>query len=168
MKHFFLSFAALLCLATALPALAQETSPVTVAIFPFKNLTGEAVYDDLAWNFADSLYSYLNTKAGTETVYHMVPMDDVRDQMLALNVDVKSPSYENDVWQVAQALGADKIVWGTYYMKYDVAQIEVKVPDAKTMMHDPEHMVKNLRPEYKDALTKVTFVGDKILPALVW
>lgn len=164
MKNLILSLAALLMFGMAAPAFAQELT--TIAIFPFKNLTGEVKYDDLTWNFADSLYGYLKTKPETGTVYNLVTMDDVRDQMLALNVDVKSPSYENDVWQVAQALGAKKIVWGTYYMKYDVAQIEVKVPDAKTMMHDPQYMVKALRPEYKDALSKVGLVGDKILPTL--
>ncbi len=165
MKRYLFSIAALLVLAAGITH-AQGAKPVTVAIFPFKNLTGEVVYDDLSWNFADSLYAYFLLKPESETIFHVVPMDDVRDQMLALNVDVKSPSYENDVWQVAQALGADKIVWGTYYMKYDVAQIEVKVPNAKTMMHDPQYMVKNLRPDYKDALLKVPFVGDKILPAM--
>jgi hypothetical protein len=93
-------------------------------------------------------------------------MDDVRDQMLAQNVDVKSPSYETDVWRVAKLLGATKIVWATYFVKYEKANIEAKVINTKTLMADPAGIAEKIRPPYTDALSTVTVVADKILPAM--
>jgi hypothetical protein len=93
-------------------------------------------------------------------------MDDVRDQMLAQNVDIKSPSYETDVWTVAKLLGAKKIVWGTYFVKYEKANLEAAVVDTKTLMKDEAHKAEKLRPLYPEALTVVSTVADKILPAM--
>lgn len=164
MKTLLLALTALLLTASA--SIAQTAEPTTIAIFPFKNLTGEVIYDDLSWSFADSLHHYLATKPESGTKFVLVSMDDVRDQMLANNVDVKSPSYETDVWKIAQILGAKKVVWGTYLMKYEVANLEAKVVDCKTLMHDQVNMAKKIRPKYPEALTQVTTVGDKILPAM--
>ncbi|KXK52253.1 MAG: hypothetical protein IPM61_15220 [Chlorobi bacterium] len=164
MKTLLLALAALLLTSTA--TLAQTTEPTVIAIFPFKNLSGEVIYDDLSWPFSDSLHHYLSTKPESGTKFTLVSMDDVRDQMLANNVDVKSPSYETDVWAVAQALGARKVVWGTYFVKYETANLEAKVVDCKTLMHDQVNMAKKIRPKYPEALTQVTTVGDKILPAM--
>lgn len=145
---------------------AQPAEPVVIAIFPFKNVTGEVKYDDLGWSFADSLQNYLNATAPAGTSFTLVPMDEIRDQMLAQNVDVKSPSYEGDVWMVAEALGAKKIVWGTYIVKYEKANIETKVYDIKTVMPDPQHFAERIRLLYTEALNAVVTVGDAILPAM--
>ena len=139
---------------------------VTIAIFPFKNLGGEVKYDDLSWSFADSLQNYLNASELAGKSFNLVAMDDLRDQMLAQNIDVKSPSYEADVWEVAKALGATKIIWGTYFVKYDKANLEAKVVDGKTLMPDRQHFAENIRLPYGSALSSVTTVGDKILPAM--
>ena len=147
------------CLTTT-PLKSQE--PVTVAIFPFKNLYGEVKYDSLSWSFADSLYAYLTSLPGHGTTYTLLPMDDLRDQMIALNIDVKSPSYETDVWKVVRALGARIIVWGTYLVKYEKANIEVKVINARTIMPDPVYFAEKIRVPYPLALSTVVVVGDKI------
>jgi hypothetical protein len=153
---------------TTASALAQDgaAQPVTIAIFPFRNVTGEVKYDELGWTFIDSLENYLNATAGAGTSFKLIPVDDIRDQMLAQNIDVKSPSYEGDVWMVAEALGASKIIWGSYVVKYEKANLEVKVIDAKTLMPDPAAVADRLRPLYPEALTTVATVGDKILPGL--
>jgi hypothetical protein len=147
-------------------ALAQETKPVTIAIFPFKNVTGEVKYDDLGWSYVDSLATYLNASPAAGTAFTLIPVSDIKDQMLAQNIDIKSPSYEGDVWMVAEALGATKIIWGTYIVKYEKANIEVKVIDAKTLMPDAQHVADKIRLLYADALTSVGTVADKILPAM--
>jgi hypothetical protein len=149
---------------TTTAALAQE--PVVIAIFPFKNVTGEVKYDDLGWSYIDSLQNYLNASPLAGTVFTLVPVNDIRDQMLAQNIDIKSPSYEGDVWMAAEALGATKIVWGSYIVKYEKANIEAKVIDAKTLMPDAQHFADRIRLLYTDALTSVPTVGEKILPAL--
>lgn len=168
MKTLLLALTTLLLTASA--AIAQTSKPTseptTIAIFPFKNLTGEVIYDDLSWSFADSLHHYLATKPESSTKFVLVSMDDIRDQMLANNVDIKSPSYETDVWKVAQLLGAKKVVWGTYLVKYETANLEAKVVDCRTLMHDQTNMAKKIRPKYPEALTQVATVGDKILPAM--
>jgi hypothetical protein len=155
-------------IATTATTVAQDapSEPVTIALFPFRNVTGEVKYDDLGWTFIDSLQNYLNATELAGTTFTLIPVDDIRDQMLAQNIDVKSPSYEGDVWMVAEALGAKKIIWGTYVVKYDKANIEVKVIDAKTLMPDAQHFANRIRLPYGEALNSVTVVGDKILPAL--
>lgn len=147
-------------------AKSPAAKPVTIAFFPFKNLSGEVKYDSLSWAYADSLVAYLNLQSGAETVYHLVPMGDVRDQMLAQNVDVKSPSYETDVWTLAKALGATKLVWGTYFVKYDKANLEAKVIDVKTNMADNTHFAEKIHPYYNDALTTIPTLAERIIPAM--
>ena len=159
----------LLLIASSGSALAQSASgsePVVIAIFPFKNVTGEVKYDELGWSFADSLEKYLNTSELAGKEFTLVPTSDIRDQMLAQNVDVKSPSYEGDVWMVAEALGAKKVIWGTYVVKYDKANIETKVIDVKTVMPDAQHFADKIRLPYPEGLAAVKTVGDKILPAM--
>jgi hypothetical protein len=75
-------------------------------------------------------------------------------------------SYEGDVWTVAEALGARLVVWGTYIVKYDKSNIEVKVYNVKTLMHDRQHVADRVRIAYPESLQTVTTVADKILPAL--
>ncbi len=145
---------------------APASGPVTIAIFPFKNLSGEVKYDSLSWAYADSLYSYLKAQPGSGTVYSLVTMDDVRDQMLAQNVDVKSPSYETDVWGLAKALGAVRLVWGTYFVKYDKANLEAKVVDVKTAMPNNQYYAEKIRPAYTEALKTVETLAQRILPAM--
>ncbi|MBC8145027.1 MAG: hypothetical protein H7X80_05535 [bacterium] len=153
---------------TLLSQAPPPSEPVLIALCPFKNVTGEVKYDSLGWTFVDSLQIYLNSSELAGKEFTLVPMDDIRDQMLAQNVDVKSPSYEGDVWMVAEALGAKKIVWGTYIVKYEKANIETKVYDAKTVMPDPQHFAERIRLLYTEGLNAVTTVGDKILPAMHW
>jgi hypothetical protein len=161
------SLPAILLLAMALPAIAQTAaSPVTIAIFPFKNLSGEVIYNDLSWAYTDSLYHYLMTREGVGTTFNLVPTGDVRDQMLAMNIDITSPAYETQVWEVAKQLGATKIIWGTYFVKYKKANIEAKVIDTKTLLADPTHFAEKVRLLYDEALQSVATVGERILPAM--
>src|SRR4051812_9007739 len=83
-----------------------QATPTMIAVFPLKNLYGEVKYDSLSWVYADSLVAYLNGRTGSGTVYQLIPMDDLRDQMLAQNIDVRAPSYETDVWKMVKLLGA--------------------------------------------------------------
>jgi hypothetical protein len=86
--------------------------------------------------------------------------------MLSLNIDVKSPSYETDVWELAKLLGATKIVWGTYFVKYEKANLEAKVIDVKTMAPDATNFADRIKLLYAQALESVPRLGDKILPGL--
>ncbi|MEP7218077.1 MAG: hypothetical protein ABI876_04130 [Bacteroidota bacterium] len=160
----FLYVSLILALFSAGAAIAQE--PTIIAIFPLKNLGGEVIYDSLSWKYADSLEAYLNSKAESGKVFKMISMDDLRDQMLAQNVDIKSPSYETDIWKIVKLLGAKKLIWGTYLVKYDRANLELKVYDVRTMMYDMTNFAPKLRAPYTDALSTVQAGGDKILPAL--
>jgi hypothetical protein len=145
---------------------ASAQTPIRIAIFPFKNLTGEVKYDSLSWAYTDSLVKYLNTKEPAGILYTLVPVEEIRDQMLALNIDQKSPSYETDVWELAKLLGATKIVWGTYFVKYEKANLEAKVIDAKTMLADATNFADRIKLPYTAALESVQMLGDLILPGL--
>jgi hypothetical protein len=151
---------------TILPIYASMAQPTMIAVFPLKNLYGEVKYDSLAWSYADSLVAYLNGRDGSGAAYSLIPMDDLRDQMLALNIDVRAPSYETDVWKVVKALGAKKIVWGTYLVKYEKANIELKVIDVKTLMPDRQNIADKIRVPYEMALSTVIAAADKITPGL--
>lgn len=169
MKRYLFSVALLLALLPAgisFAATAASAEPVTVAIFPLKNAYGEVKYDSLAWSYADSLFAYLNTQAGAGTVFTIIPMDDIRDQMLALNVDPNSPSYETEIFKIAKALGAKKVMWGSYLVKYEKANIEIKVIDAKTLMPDRKNIAEKIRAPFPEALSTVAEAGTKLLPGL--
>lgn len=168
MKRTILLTVLLAIAGTIANAAAQDATPepVVIAIFPFQNVTGEVKYDELGWTYIDSLENYLNATAQAGTTFTLIPVDDIRDQLLAQNIDVKSPSYSGDVWSVAETLGAKKIIWGSYIVKYEKANLEVKVIDTKTLMPDPAAVADRLRPLYPEALTTVSIVGDKILPGL--
>lgn len=152
----------------AVPLMAQEETaePVAVAIFPFKNLHNAVEHEDLAWSYADSLQNWLMTQEPAGTRYTIISMDEIRDQMLATNVDVKSPSYETDVWKVARALGAKLLIWGTYFVKYDKSNIEVKVFDVKLVMDDPDNKATGIRVPYAQSLQTVPEVGMSIINGL--
>ncbi|MBS1911596.1 MAG: hypothetical protein JST22_06400 [Bacteroidetes bacterium] len=158
----------LLLLAVALPlgSVHAQSAPVKILVFPLKNLYGEVKYDSLAWTYADSLVSYLNHRPNASASYAIVSMDDIRDQMIALNIDVRAPSYETDIWKIAKALGAKKIIWGTYLVKYDKANLEIKIIDVKTLMPDRVNIADKLRVGYADALSTVVAAGDKLVPGL--
>lgn len=147
---------------------AQEdtTEPVTVAIFPFKNLHYAVQHEGLAWSYADSLRSWLMSQEPADERYTIISMDDIRDQMLAQNVDVTSPSYETDVWKIAKALGARLLIWGTYFVKYEKSNIEVKIFDVKTILDDPEHKATGIRVPFAESLQTVPEVGERIVGGL--
>lgn len=168
MKYVTITALAIVAFAATMPLAAQDDDVAVIAIFPFKNLYGEVQYDDLGWEYADSLEAYLNRQAGAGTRYEVVSNIDVRDQLLAQNVDVKSPSYETDVWTIAEALDADKLVWGTYFVKYDKVFLKTEVIDLSINMPDPENVGESKGLLYGEAIQSVPDVGDKILPALPW
>lgn len=146
-------------------SLAQGTTTL-IAVFPLKNLYGEVKYDSLSWPYADSLVAYLNAQPGSGTTYQLIPMDDLRDQMLALNIDPRAPSYETDIWKVVKALGAKKIIWGTYLVKYEKANIELKIIDVKTLLPDRQFIADKIRAPYTDALSTVVNAAEKIVGGL--
>ncbi len=145
---------------------ASAQSPGRIAVFPFKNLGGEAIYDSLSWAYTDSLVRYLNAAAPAGELYTMIPVEDIRREMAAKNIQSSTPSYETDVWDLAKSLGATKIVWGTYLVKYNKANIEAKIIDLQTMLADGTNFARKIRPPYDSALESVPDVGMKLLPGL--
>lgn len=163
-----LTFVSLLSLFPLAASAQGDAKPVVIAIFPFKNLYGEVQYDDLGWAYADSLEVYLNAQAGAGTTYEVLSNIDVRDQMLAQNVDVKSPSYETDVWTIAEALEADKLIWGTYFVKYGKVFLKTEIIDLSVNMPDPENVGESKGLLYEEAINSVSDVGAKLVPGLTW
>ena len=145
---------------------ANAQSPARIAVFPFKNLGGEVIYDSLSWAYTDSLVKYLNASAPAGTAYTMIPVEDIRREMVAKNIQVSTPSYETDVWDLAKSLGATKIIWGTYLVKYSKANIEAKIFDLQTMLPDGTNFARKIRIAYDTALESVSVVGEKLLPGL--
>lgn len=166
MKYCTILALAIVALCTTLPATAQTDEKSVIAIFPFKNLYGEVQYDDIGWEYADSLEAWLNRQEAANTKFEIIPNIDVRDQMLAQNVDVKSPSYETDVWTIAEALEAHKIVWGTYFVKYNKVFLKVEIIDLSVNMPDPENVGESKGLLYEEAINSVPEVGEDLLPGL--
>ena len=166
MKYCTILALAIVALCATIPATAQTDEKSVIAIFPFKNLYGEVQYDDIGWEFADSLEVFLNAQEGANKKFEIVSNIDVRDQMLAQNVDVKSPSYETDVWTIAEALEADKLVWGTYFVKYNKVFLKVEIIDLSINMPDPENVGQSKGLLYEEAINSVPDVGAQLLPGL--
>ncbi len=164
MKRYLITAILLLALLPTAAALAQE--PTVIAVFPLKNLYWEVKYDSLSWAYADSLVAYLNAQPNANKAYAIVPMDDLRDQMIAQNIDPRSPSYETDIWKIVKLLGAKKILWGTYLVKYEKANIEIKIIDTKTLMPDRVNIADKIRAPYTDALSTVVAAADKVYPGM--
>ena len=164
MKRFF-SMMALLLLASAGGAMAQS-SPTIIAIFPLKNLGGEAIHDSLGWQYTDSLIAYLNTKPNAGTVYTLIPLDTLREQFKIHHLVPGTPNYENDMWTLVRKMGATKLVWGTYHIKYEKADIQLRIYDAKTVMADTKNVAEKLRSPLSEALSTVEIGAEKILPGL--
>lgn len=166
----FLSIATTLLLlvaAVSTPAHAQQgDDKPLVVIFPFKNLDGVAKYDSLIWEFPRALAEYINQNPTAGTAFDLITIDDMLDQMLALNVEVNphAVNYETDVFDIAQRLDADLIIFGSYKVKYEKVNFAVKVFDINTMLPD-ENSAERIIIPYDDALSVVQKVGDKILPA---
>ncbi|MCB0713961.1 MAG: hypothetical protein KDD67_16670 [Ignavibacteriae bacterium] len=168
MKHITIFATIALFFSGALTLFAQESKKATIAIFPFKNLYGEEQYESLGWDYADSLEVWLNGREELGTEFELIPNIDVKDQMLAQNVDIKSPSYETDVWTIAEALEADKMIWGTYYVKYNKVFLKVEIIDLSINMPDPDHVAESKGLLYEDAVNSVSDVGEMLLPGLKW
>lgn len=151
--------------AAPLPA-QDESSPTVIAIFPFKNLHNDDQFDELIWTYADSLEVVLNGMEGAGTTYEVISNLDVRDQLLAQNVDVKSPSYETDVWTIAELLEADKLIWGTYFTKYGKVFLKVEIIDLAINMPDAENVGESKGLKYEEALASVMEVAASLLPGL--
>ena len=167
-KNITLLGAIALLFSGSLSLFAQDTETAVIAIFPFKNLYGEEQYDDMGWTYVDSLEIWFNEQEGAGEKFEIVPMIDVKDQMLAQNVDVKSPSYETDVWTIAEALEADKLVWGTYYTKYNKVFLKVEIIDLSINMPDTENVGESKGLLYEDSHQSVPDVGRMLLPGLPW
>jgi TolB-like protein len=169
MKNLIPSLLALIILAasiSATPLLAQDATPTVIAIFPFKNLHNDVEFDELTWTYADSLEIVLNGMDGNGTTFEIISNLDVRDQLLAQNVDVKSPSYETDVWTIAEALEADKLIWGTYFTKYGKVFLKVEIIDLSINMPDSENVGESKGIKYEEALSSVIAVANQLLPGL--
>lgn len=160
--------AVVLCGSFLVPATAaaQDSDPIVVAIFPFKNLYNDVEYDGLSWEYADSLEAELNRQPQSGTDYEIISNIDVRDQMLAQNVDIKSPSYETDVWTIAEALEADRLVWGTYFTKYGKVFLHVEIIDLSVNLPDTENVGESKGLLYEEAITSVSSVASALLPGL--
>jgi|GEM_PF-2032231 len=168
MNRFGLPHAALLSIALlgAAGTAVAQTAPPTVVVFPLKNVRNNAQHDTLSWMFADSLYSQLAANPEAGAAYTLISMDDLRDQIIAQNVDIKSPSYDSDLWKIAGALGANRAVVGSYMVDNEMAYIEVKVYDVKTLLFDQQNKAENLKRPFPEAITAVPSVVKRIIGAV--
>ena len=168
MKHIMPCVIIALFFSGSITLFAQEADKPVIAIFPFKNLYGEEQYDDLGWSYADSLEVWFNRQEGADKQFELIANIDVQDQMVAQNVDVKSPSYETDLWTIAEALGANKMIWGTYFTMYGKVFLKVEIIDLSINMSDTKNVGESKGLLYEDAHNSVEDVGEMLLPGLPW
>ncbi len=152
----------------ASPAIAQtsDSKPKVVVIMPFENLDGVAKYDSVTWTFPKALEQEILKSPNSGKTFELITVEDLLDQMLALNVEVNphAVNYENDIFDIAERLNADMVIFGSYKVKYDKANFSVKVYDLKTMLPD-SHKAERIIVPYDESLSVVSKVAEKILPA---
>ena len=79
---------------------------------------------------------------------------------------MKSPSYETDVWTIAEALEADKLIWGTYFTKYGKVYLKVEIIDLSVNMPDTENVGESKGLKYEEVLASVLDVAKALLPGV--
>jgi TolB-like protein len=161
-----LTLLALLLPTVSATAQDSEQKPTIVVIVPFKNLDGIAKYDSVTWSFPRALEKVIEANPNYGKTFELITVDDMLDQMLALNVEVNphAVNYETDVFDIAERLNARLIIFGSYKVKYGKANFSVKVFDMKTMLPD-SHKAERIIVPYEESLSVVNKVAEKILPA---
>ena len=157
-------FALVACaLLVALTDFSQAFAAERVAILPFRNYNGSLDYAAPSYTLADSLHAMLQPLS-EEGKLDLVPIDSVEFALAGLNLDPSNPQYESDMWRAVEQLRADKVITGTYNVKYKKIFVNAYIYDVATKIQEQKYQAKNIYKKYDKALEAVSKVYKKTGP----
>lgn len=109
------------------PSKASTAPPISLAILPFQNTSGDSSLDWLGPSLADML----RTEVGQSSHLHTVPSDRIHQIFHDLRI-VPDASYDSDTLsQVAAFTNADRMVWGQYVRAGGKIRVDATLRDVK-------------------------------------
>ena len=161
-----LPVAAALFLVVVFGALASASAQTRVAVLPFRNTHGSMEYNERSYQLADSINHALAVIAQQDPSFVIVPPDSVNEVLSGLNLDPTNPQYESDVWRAVEALHVDRVVTGTFNIKYGKIIMNTSVYDVRTKLADQSHESKSVYKAYDKTFEAIPTIVKAILPAV--
>jgi len=124
------------------PRSAPAQPPVSLAILPFRNASGDPKLDWLGTSLAEML----STDVGQSSHLRMVSSDRLRQILHDLQISPDSTLDPNTLGRLAEFSSAETVVWGQYARFGDQIRIDAKLQDLK---HDRSAALKEEAPNEK-------------------
>ncbi len=137
-----------------------------IAVLPFRNTHGGMEYNERSYQLADTINAVLTEISRTDGSFTIVPSDSVQEIVSTLNLDPTNPQYESDVWRAVEALNVERVVTGTFNIKYGKIIINASVYDVVTKLADPSHEAKSVYKAYEKTFEAIPAIIKAILPAV--
>lgn len=150
-------------LAGAWSTLAAQTR---IAVLPFRNTHGSMEYNVRSYQLADTINAVLTELSKNDPSFTIVPPDSVQDVLSTLNLDPTNPQYESDVWRAVEMLNVDRVVTGTFNIKYNKILINTSVYEVETKLADTKNEARNVYKPYDKTFEAIPTIIKMILPAV--
>lgn len=156
---------AILCVCTA-GACTTLVAQTRIAVLPFRNTNGAAEYNERCYQLADSIASDLSKIAEENPTFIIVPSDSVMEILSTLNLDPVNPQYESDMWRAVEQLAVDKVVTGTFNVKYNKIFINASVYNVQNKLSDNVNTARSIYKPLDKMFETIPVIISKILPAV--
>jgi TolB-like protein len=161
-----LKFSLLLVLFVAAGVCSTLVAQTRVAVLPFRNTNGYMEYNERCYQIADSVSLALQKQEKEHSSFVMVPVDSVMEVLSSLNLDPINPQYESDMWKAAELLHVDRVVTGTFNVKYNKIFINAFVYSVATKLSDSAHEARSVYKPYEKTFEAIPTIVTAILPAV--
>lgn len=162
----FLKPAVLLLVFAVAGACSTLLAQTRIAVLPFRNTNGMMEYNERCYQIADSIAASLQNHAQDNPAFTLVPVDSVMDILASLNLDPTNPQYESDMWKAAEMLGIDKVVTGTFNVRYNKIFINASVYTVATKLSDTAHEARSVYKPYDKTFEAIPTIVTTLLPAV--
>jgi len=105
----------------------SKEAPVSLAVMPFQNASGDQSWDWLGPSLADML----TTEIGQSSHLRTVPPDRMQQVVHDLRISPNSSADSSTLGRVAEFTSADTLVWGRFTKLGDQIRIDATVQDRK-------------------------------------
>ncbi len=137
-----------------------------IAVLPFRNTHGSMEYNERSYQLADTINAVLTEISRTDESFVIVPPDSVQDVLSTLNLDPTNPQYESDVWRAVESLHVERVVTGSFNIKYGKIVMNTSVFDVTTKLADPSHEARSVYKAYDKTFEAIPVIIKAILPAV--
>lgn len=163
---FSLKLSVLLLLFVAAGVCSTLVAQTRVAVLPFRNTNGYMEYNERCYQLADSISIALQKHVKENSSFVMVPVDSVMEVLASLNLDPINPQYESDMWKAAELLHVERVVTGTFNVKYNKIFINAFVFNVASKLSDSEHEARSVYRAYDKTFDAIPTIVTAILPAV--